>query len=126
MNTREKIIAEITNHGKWKGHLIQAIQTGESKFDPVIIKTDNQCSFGKWLYQNVDELQKSPHYQTVRQLHAQFHVEAARILEIALKGQADEALLALAPNKKYGKLSTMLTSEMTKWSLDLIEHKFDK
>lgn len=110
----EKAIAA---HAGWKARLRSAIGTG--KFDVAVgtVKLDNQCEFGKWLYgQELSHSEKeTEQYHTVRHLHAQFHQEAARVVELATTGQKDAAEKAMAMDSSYAKTSTALTQAMTNW-----------
>jgi purine-binding chemotaxis protein CheW len=113
MNDSAQINTAIAAHRKWKAHLQQAIETGTSGFQPSVVKQDNQCDFGKWLYHQIPpELQQSPHYQSVKQQHARFHQETGAILEMALQGRKAEAQQALGIGGTFAALSSALRSEM--------------
>ena len=78
----EKAIAA---HASWKARLRTAVSTGKFDVPVSTVKLDNQCEFGKWLYG--PELSASDrqtkNYRTVKQLHAQFHLDAAKVVELA-------------------------------------------
>jgi len=106
-------------HRKWKERLRQALDGGASDFRPGQVRLDNQCDFGKWLYHQVPvEAQGSPHYQTIKQLHASFHLEAAGVLELALQGRRHEAERALGFGSAFDVVSTALNSALVAWHLD--------
>ncbi|MBM4202005.1 MAG: hypothetical protein FJ189_12070, partial [Gammaproteobacteria bacterium] len=108
----EQIDRAIGAHGMWKARIRMAIDTGKSEFDPAIVKTDNSCDFGKWLYGTL-EVKSSPFFEKVKGLHAEFHAEAARILQLALSGQKVVAQAALEnPAGKFVTLSSSLTKLM--------------
>jgi hypothetical protein len=94
-----------------------AASTGKFDVTPTAVKADNQCEFGKWLYgtQMSASEKQSPHYAPVKQLHAQFHQEAAKVVELATAGKKIEAEKAIAIGSSYTKVSTSLTSEIVKW-----------
>jgi hypothetical protein len=115
--TVEHINLAIAAHEAWKTRLLSAIQTGSSEWTPRTIKTDNQCDFGKWLYGCPLEERSSPHYSIVKKLHAQFHLEAGRILEIALVGHRDNAIADMA--RRYAQISSSLVAELLKWRAEL-------
>lgn len=82
----------ILAHGQWKNRLIRAIETGKSEFTVETVKKDNHCEFGKWIYTGAPlTLQNTPEFQEIKRLHAEFHVEAAKIIELALAGKKTEA-----------------------------------
>ncbi len=99
----------------WKVRLRSAVDTGKSEFTVDKVKVDNQCDFGKWLYSMTNDEKKSEHWIKVRDLHAKFHVEAAKILDNALAGNKDSAAKGLDPSSEFSKLSANLTSAMMSW-----------
>jgi len=116
MNHIEQINNAIAAHGLWKARLRQAIETGKSDFTPSAVKPPNNCEFGKWLYGSIAEnLKNTEYYRKVVKLHAEFHVEAARILQLAIDGNKDEAMKGLQITGKYVTLSASLTSLMVQW-----------
>ncbi|CAG0945159.1 Chemotaxis protein CheW [Anaerolineae bacterium] len=119
MNAHEQINAGLAAHRKWKERLKQAIANGTSEFNPTVVKTDNQCEFGKWLYHQIaGEDQQSSHYQTVKQLHTRFHLEAAQVLELALQGRKQEAETAIRIGSRFAESAANLMSAMLAWYMD--------
>jgi len=116
-NMLRDIDAAIALHESWKARLLNAIETGSSEWAPRTVKADDQCDFGKWLYGCSPDAKALPRYNIIKQLHAQFHVEAGRILEIALLGHKDNAVVELAG--QYAKLSSSLIAELVGWKVDL-------
>jgi hypothetical protein len=57
--------------------------------------------------------------RAVRELHARFHLEAARVLELALAGKRGEATAAMALGSPFATVSSKLTAAMTAWRKDL-------
>lgn len=71
--------------------------------------TDNACEFGKWLYGEFPaSLRGTPAFEAIRAAHAQFHVTAARILQLAIDGQKGEALRLMDPQGEFMTLSGSL------------------
>lgn len=115
MSLKDEITKGIGAHGLWKQRLIDAIANGKSDWKPDTVCMDNQCDFGKWLYGASPADKKSPHYETVKSLHAQFHKVAGEILRLALSGKKSEANTAMGDNSQYRDLSSKLTKEMMAW-----------
>jgi len=115
MSTFDSLNSGISAHGQWKQRLAQAIKTGESDFTPVTVKQDNQCEFGKWLYDCSPDEQASPHYATIKKMHAEFHTCAGAILEKALAGNVADAEAEIGMGSQYRTISAGLTTEMMKW-----------
>ena len=113
---QDEIKQAISAHGKWKHKLRSIIDSGESDVTASHVKADNNCSFGKWLHGRINPNEKgSPHYAAVVQLHAEFHQEAAKILELGLKGDKDAANAAMALTSPFSQISAKLTQELNKW-----------
>ena len=112
----EQVQKALVAHGAWKLRLAQAIESGGSEFSPAVVRLDDQCALGKWLYGNIaSALRDTDQYETVRKLHAQFHLTAAAVLESALKGQKAEARAAMEPGSEFARTSTQLTLALTAW-----------
>ncbi|MBP9864648.1 CZB domain-containing protein [Patescibacteria group bacterium] len=116
MTPEEQIDKAIGRHGMWKSELRTAIDTGQSTFDPKVVRMDNQCEFGKWLLQDIDhDMKKSETYKTIVGYHADFHKEAARILEMALNGDRVQAEEEMNLGSKFSAMSAALTTSMVEW-----------
>ena len=115
----EAIQKGIAAHGAWKTRLRNAIASG--KFDTPIatVRADNQCEFGKWLYDLPAIDKQSQHFSTVKQLHARFHEEAANVVTVATSGQTVKAEQVMAPSGSYAKASAELTQAMVSWRTHL-------
>jgi methyl-accepting chemotaxis protein len=115
----EEIISAIGAHGNWKQRLRRAIETGNSDFTVAKIKVDNQCDFGKWLHSLSSEEKNSSHWSNIQQLHAKFHIEAARLLELSTQGKQQEAQDAMLVGNDFARLSSQLTMAMVRWKSSL-------
>lgn len=111
----DEINKAIGAHGMWKQRLRQAVDSGQSEFTVERVRPDNQCEFGKWLHALPPTDKISVNWKSVQELHAKFHTEAARVLELALKGQKQKADEGLSPDSGFAKVSLELTSAMMKW-----------
>jgi methyl-accepting chemotaxis protein len=116
MITSEQIQKAIAAHGLWKDRLKKTIETGISEFSQQQVQADNVCEFGKWLYSLPGEDMQKGIWKEVQFAHAQFHKEAARILELALKRSKDEALAALDVTSNYRKLTGKLAILLNRWA----------
>ncbi|MBZ5728842.1 MAG: MCP four helix bundle domain-containing protein [Acidobacteriia bacterium] len=117
-NSRGLIQSALSAHAAWHGRLRTAVDTG--KLDTLVgtIRVDNQCQFGKWLYgaQLSSAEKQTDTYRTVKQLHAQFHEEAAKVAQLATSGQKDAANKAMNPGSDFARISSSLTNALTNWS----------
>ena len=119
MSMKEAISKGIAAHGMWKQRLIDAIKSGQSEWTPEVVCQDNQCEFGKWLYACSPSEKASPFHGKITQLHADFHKSAAVVLDLALKGQTQEAEQKIGPDSDYKITSATLTKEMMTWKSEL-------
>lgn len=117
----EEIDKAIGAHGMWKARLKTVIETGKSDTPADTIRQDNRCTFGQWLYGATltDADKASPHYQNVRQLHAEFHKVAARVVELATTGKKQEAQALMELGGEYSRVSGNLTKAMMDWKRSL-------
>ena len=115
----DEINVAIGAHGKWKFKLKTAISKGESDVTPEVVKCDDKCVFGKWLYGPTipDDLREGMPYMVVRRLHGEFHQIASAVLQKALAGETDEAQNLL--NGPFDVKSQILTKALTKWKREL-------
>jgi hypothetical protein len=115
LDDKKRIEDAIEAHMKWFIRLRVAVKTGKSDFDPKLVKMDNQCDFGKWLYSSFPAaLRSGPIYEKIRDLHARFHVSAAKVLEHALQGKVDAAMAELDEDSATRKISRELASQLGK------------
>ncbi|MDM8565686.1 CZB domain-containing protein [Candidatus Halobeggiatoa sp. HSG11] len=106
----EKIDKAIWAHSRWKIHLKQAIETGKSDFSVENTSNPHVCVFGQWL--DSKEGKNLPEYDTIVDLHNNFHIEAANILDLALKGNASEANSKMQMGSKFNQLTARLVNKL--------------
>ena len=113
----DEIKKAIGAHGRWKGRLTLAIETGKSEFTPDKVSADRHCDFGQWLYgPTIPGAEKAgEHYKAVQKLHAEFHKIAGDVLSLALAGKKDEARKLMGAKSRYLAVSAALTGAMMKW-----------
>lgn len=110
----EQLTAAIGAHARWKSRLLKAIEQGNCEVTLADTRRDDACQFGKWLY-GTPGLAKQSCYPKVKDLHRQFHLEAAKVLELALAGKKDSALAEMRIGKPFISLSAALTQEIVSW-----------
>jgi len=117
MTNVDAIQKAIEAHTGWKARLRTAVSGGVFEVPAATVKLDNQCEFGRWLYgtEIASADKQTEHYRTAKRLHAQFHLEAAKVVEWATSGQKQKAEEALGLEGGYTKISRELTQEMIKW-----------
>jgi hypothetical protein len=121
MNMKEEIKNAIGSHGRWKGRLKKAIETG--KIDALFstVQSDHECEFGKWLH-SLSAAQKEKHfsnYQKVQALHAVFHEQASRTVQLAQAGNKNGAMKMLDVNGGFTVTSGELSTAMLAWLTEL-------
>lgn len=117
MLKKEALASAISAHAGWKARLRTVVNTGVTDTPIAVVHSDNKCEFGKWLYgpdiSGTDKQSES--YLKVKDLHAAFHKEAAKVVELATSNQKEQAAQAIAMGGSYAKASTALTEAMIKW-----------
>lgn len=116
MGIKDELTKAMGAHGLWRDKLKKAIQAGKGEFVANDVRKDNLCAFGKWLEESSPEDRKLAQFKIVKMLHAQFHVEAARIIELVQANKLAEAKACLEdPQGMFSRLSTQLSSALMKW-----------
>lgn len=110
MNISETIDKAIWAHSRWKIHLKDAIETGQSEFTVEQTRNHHTCAFGQWL----DSLEgkRFPDYQKIDQLHQAFHEEASHILSLALAGHKNEAADKMQLGSQFNQLTAQLVNKL--------------
>jgi len=116
MAHKNEIAKAIGTHGMWKQHLKLAVETGKSDLKVEKVRLGNECEFGRWLESLPAAEQHSEHWKLVQKAHAEFHIEAARVLGLALSGHKADADKALDSNGRFSDLSSDLTKAMMSWN----------
>ncbi len=130
MGSIEEIENAISVHTAWLKNIKAAVAVcamSGANSNPILnektitrVKADNQCSFGKWLYETIEpELEKSIHYKEIVTLHAQFHQQAANILSLAFKGQKSKASSLVLNDSNFIQCSNSLIDTLTEWKKSL-------
>lgn len=115
MSYAEEIDKALVAHGAWKLRLKSAIGTGNTDIQVSQVQTDNHCEFGKWFYRLPVPVRTTELGLKVQDLHARFHVEAALVLDLALKGRREEAVQAIALGSRYATISGQLALSLSQW-----------
>jgi hypothetical protein len=114
----EEIDQAIAAHGYWKAYLLNAIKTGQIDIPVEMVRSDNQCIFGRWLATcPLEDI--SHHFIAVKERHEEFHKTAARVVELVLAGKKDDAEKMMSPDGEYARISTELTLAMMAWKKSL-------
>ena len=117
MSIQEEIKSAVAAHGMWKARLRNAIDKGVLEIPVATIKVDNQCAFGKWLYgaSITPNIRGTKEYQAVKEAHAEFHLAAAKVAELAQVGNKAEANAHMEMGGEFAKISVKLTRAMMDW-----------
>lgn len=115
MVTKESIDRMIEAHSTWKTHFHLAISAGHHDVNSGSVAADAECPLGKWLHDTPAEEKRGTDYHNVKVLHAEFHREAGKIVEMATSGRRDEALSNLAFAGPYGSASGKLVLALYEW-----------
>ena len=110
-----QIRVALASHAMWKHHLEAAIRTGRAARPADEVRREDRCAFGAWLL-GLEPLRAVPQFGEVRELHARFHEEAARVLELAVAGQAVAAAQAMAERGRFERASRDLREALERWA----------
>lgn len=116
LKIRMQLAKAMMAHEAWRGRLEIAIETRDSKFSPEKVRVDNACDFGKWFYSLPETERSTAKMETIRQLHAEFHQQAAQILQFALDGNKDQAEKLMSPKSRFTRISQHLVGLLAQWA----------
>ncbi len=104
-------------HGRWKTRLRIALATGEGDLDPRMICRDDACALGQWLHGFDHVARSDAHYRLVCAVHAEFHREAGRVLDLLGHGHRHEAANVMLG--EFAECSDRLIRALTAWKHQL-------
>jgi hypothetical protein len=110
---RDELYPSVTAHEQWKIDFERAVRAGGHGRSAAEVEPDDRCPLGAWLHTAGRELLgDGDEYRSIHDLHAAFHVECARILELALAGRRDAAAAALEPGSPFAEGSRVLVEAL--------------
>ncbi len=112
-----QIRVALASHAMWKHHLENAIATGRTPRAPEEVEREDRCAFGAWLL-GLEDLRSARQFFEVRELHARFHEEAARVLRLAVEGQPEAAGRAMADRGGFERASRDLKAALERWAAE--------
>lgn len=99
----------IRSHREWKTRFLVAMAKQE-QMNVAEIASDRCCKFGEWLLAEAGpKFGQLRSYQHCIEVHAAFHVEAAKVAQRINEGQVNEANHMLGYDTPYTKASEDLT-----------------
>jgi len=102
------IYMAIVAHTIWKKRLREVIDTRVNVYD-----THHD---GKWLKEERYRLSAEYEiYETINELHREFHNEAEKVIQLALAGKSEEADAAIDYGSDFDKVSRKLVKSILDW-----------
>ena len=112
-------MAAIEAHIRWKIRLENYIEgTSTEKLDIAVVGADNMCALGKWIYGEGAKYNGNPLFEEIRQIHAEFHKGAAKIIMMADAGQKAEALDAVQRGDHF-KNSQRIKAKLARMHMEI-------
>lgn len=113
------VFAAIQAHVQWKQRLLRYIEgNSDEELDPEVVGSDCRCALGQWIYGygefrygNVEK------FQALKEVHADFHCQAAEVLKAVQGGDAEGALFLLERGD-YPRISNRIKSILAGLSLE--------
>jgi hypothetical protein len=114
--TRAQLTDAISAHLLWKAQVAYVIAAGvPTANDIALASRDDQCRFGRWLYDMVPADNERAHYAICKRLHAYCHAEALRALRLMSEGQQARALASISTDGDFTEASRLLIEAMKDW-----------
>ena len=106
--------AAVAAHEAWKMRLRSAMRNGNG-LDADVIGRDDCCELGRWLrHAAPHRLRASVAFAECMQVHAGFHLEAARIAVAVNEGRHADADAMLAPGSSYAHASDAVVAALAR------------
>lgn len=90
MNVEEVLDRGFIAHVNVKSRLIRVIN-GEEEATPESVRRDDLCIIGEWIYGPGKQYESLPEYQSLKQIHRDFHEAAYEALRLNQKGDGNAA-----------------------------------
>lgn len=103
----------IAAHLQWMQLFKEAAESGQLTQALERCAYDDQCGFGRWLYQQDDAVKLTPDFRRVKDLHYRFHVEAGLIASQLKAGHFDMARQMLGAD--FATTSSGLIHALRDW-----------
>jgi len=104
----------VVEHEAWVATFVRAVRDGGGELTVELVRQDNQCPLGVWLYGagwHAVTNQTASHM--LRDIHAEFHTAAAKVLSLALMGRSREAAAAMGEDTLYAQWSALLVDALS-------------
>lgn len=109
----------LSQHRQWKAILIRDVENGSTQFDADSVRVDHRCEMGKWLHSGLPSvIVRDPRFDRIKQLHAQFHVQAALVVTL-IRAHKIPAAQAEMERGSYASLTMQLVRELSIWIAEL-------
>jgi len=113
---KDQIQKAMTAHGVYKVKLGQAVETGATDMPVAVVAATDKCPTGDWLGAMDSATKASPHYSTVKDLHATFHKVSADVMALSIARKRTEALGAMEMGSTFKQTSAKLIMALSAWS----------
>lgn len=115
VSIRDQITRAISAHGAWKRRLTAALASRSHAEDVSTVARSDVCAFGRWLQDTSPSTADAAVHRTSGILHAQFHRQAADVLQLITTGDLARAKSSLEPGGGFAEASRQLTKTMIEW-----------
>ena len=115
VSIRDQITRAISAHGAWKRRLTTALTSGAHAENAATVAKSDVCAFGRWLKDTSPSATDAAVHQASEALHAQFHRQAAEVLQLITAGDLARARSSMEPGGGFSEASRELTKKMIEW-----------
>jgi len=105
----------ILAHSRWKKRLADLIEGKSTEvLDPAKVGRDDQCDLGKWIQTAPPEVKQDGEFVKLVAEHADFHKQAASIVQLIQKGDLVAAQKCMEPSSDYIRKSMAVVNQIGK------------
>ncbi len=106
----------VVTHQQWRVAFERAIRARGDGFDPEIVRRDDLCTLGQWLHgAGRAAMNNLTAHAMLTDVHAEFHLAAARVLEMARAERLADAAQGMDPGSQYSRWSATLLAALQRY-----------
>lgn len=102
----------VTAHTGWKLRVARYLSKPDGSLKGPVVRQDNQCDLGKWLYNEGRAFLRLREYQKLLEDHARLHQSAGDLVHLANLGERVGGFASLGDHTPFGMAAKDLAASL--------------
>lgn len=115
---KQGFLSPLQAYAEWSARLREYIY-GSGKLDAAVVARDDACDLGRWLAEAAAPVRDLKVFAEADRLHKEFHVQAARVVELVDRGRRFEAEQLAGSHGELRRSSIALARALVKLQADI-------